>query len=227
MSGPQGIRPRLGFSPTSPHAAAGTRNEPAPSPPCATGTARAATSAAAPELEPPGSRSRSHGLRVTPYLGDSPTRLSPSSGAVVSPSVTSPAARNRRIRSRSWGATTPSPSSARLPAKNGTPSAMGPMSLMRNGTPANGPAASWASAGSNGGSARAFSAASARSSAARAASSTSAAVTSPLASSSRSPVASWRTYSLISMAVLPVVRQPLPGPPEIAIAFPAALAWVT
>ena len=42
------------------------RIEPPPSLPCATGTMPAATAAAAPPEEPPGVRSRSHGLRVGP-----------------------------------------------------------------------------------------------------------------------------------------------------------------
>ena len=101
MSGPHGVRPRLGLSPTSPQQDAGIRIEPAPSLPCAIGTAPAATSAAAPPLEPPTPRSRFHGLRVGPCLTDSVAKPRPISGTVVSPSVTSPAARNRVIRSLS------------------------------------------------------------------------------------------------------------------------------
>ena len=52
--GPTGTQPRLGFRPTSPHAAAGTRIEPPESVPCAIGTMPEATAAAAPPLEPPG-----------------------------------------------------------------------------------------------------------------------------------------------------------------------------
>ena len=66
MSGPQGVRPRVGLSPITPQHAAGTRSEPAPSEPCAIGTAPAATSAAEPPLEPPALRSGSYGLRVGP-----------------------------------------------------------------------------------------------------------------------------------------------------------------
>jgi hypothetical protein len=45
--------PRVGFSPTTPQHAAGTRPEPAVSVPSANGTTPRATSAAEPELEPP------------------------------------------------------------------------------------------------------------------------------------------------------------------------------
>jgi hypothetical protein len=41
------------LSPTSPVVLAGMRSEPPPSLPCATGTIRLATAAAAPPLEPP------------------------------------------------------------------------------------------------------------------------------------------------------------------------------
>src|SRR5205814_1680155 len=81
--GPLGVRPRVGFRPTSPQQAAGMRIEPAPSLPCASGTARAATSAAAPPLDPPTPRSGAHGLRVIPYRFDSVAKLRPNSGAVV------------------------------------------------------------------------------------------------------------------------------------------------
>ena len=64
--GPSGTRPREGFSPTSPHQAAGMRIEPPPSLAWAIGTARDATSAAAPPLDPPGPRAGSQGLRVGP-----------------------------------------------------------------------------------------------------------------------------------------------------------------
>src|SRR5690606_26862226 len=46
--GPCETRPRVGFSPTTPHLAAGSRTEPPPSLPWATGTRPAATAAAAP-----------------------------------------------------------------------------------------------------------------------------------------------------------------------------------
>ena len=49
-----GMRPRDGFRPTSPVAAAGMRTEPPPSDPGANGSSPAATATAAPPLEPPG-----------------------------------------------------------------------------------------------------------------------------------------------------------------------------
>ena len=52
--------------PTTPHSAAGWRIEPPVSVPSASGAIEAATAAAEPPLEPPGTRSRSHGLRVGP-----------------------------------------------------------------------------------------------------------------------------------------------------------------
>ena len=51
--GPSGFRARVGFIPTSPQHAAGTRMEPPPSFACAIGTTPAATAAAEPPLEPP------------------------------------------------------------------------------------------------------------------------------------------------------------------------------
>src|SRR5262245_48215555 len=119
MSGPHGTRPRLGLRPTRPQQAAGIRMDPAPSLPWATGTAPAATRAAAPPLDPPTPRSRSHGLRVGPYLTDSVEKLIAISGTVVRPRVTRPAARKRAIRSLSRRAT--APRRARLPRENGIP----------------------------------------------------------------------------------------------------------
>ena len=65
-SGPSEVRPRLGFSPTSPQQLAGILIEPPPSFACAIGTMPAATAAADPPLEPPGERPRSQGLCVGP-----------------------------------------------------------------------------------------------------------------------------------------------------------------
>ncbi len=56
------IRPRVGFSPTSPQQDAGIRIEPPPSDPWATGTSPAATAAPAPPDEPPAIRVGSHGV---------------------------------------------------------------------------------------------------------------------------------------------------------------------
>ena len=61
--------PIVGFHPTSPHIDAGMRTEPPPSDDVAIGTRPAASAAADPPLEPPGVRSRFHGLRVAPNTG--------------------------------------------------------------------------------------------------------------------------------------------------------------
>ncbi len=62
--GPGLTRPRLALKPTSPHALAGIRSEPPPSEPWAAGTMPDATAAAAPPLDPPADRLRSHGVRA-------------------------------------------------------------------------------------------------------------------------------------------------------------------
>src|SRR5207244_3854786 len=56
--------------PTMPHSAAGWRIEPPVSVPSAQGASPAATAAALPPEEPPGTRSRSHGLRTGPYAAE-------------------------------------------------------------------------------------------------------------------------------------------------------------
>ena len=81
-SGAFETRPREAFRPTRPQHAAGIRSEPPPSLPCAIGTIPAATAAAEPPDEPPGVRSRSHGLRVGPPRRGSVTGRIPHSGSV-------------------------------------------------------------------------------------------------------------------------------------------------
>ena len=83
-----GTRPKLGFKPQTPHQAAGSRMLPPESLPSASGDAPAATTAAAPEDEPPGARVASRGLTVRPCAGLS-------ASAVVIPVTTAPAARKR------------------------------------------------------------------------------------------------------------------------------------
>ncbi len=78
--------------------------EPAPSAASAAGTIPAATAAAEPPLEPPGVRPVSHGLRVTPHVTDSVNGQRPSSGIVVLPTMTAPAARSRATTAASSGA---------------------------------------------------------------------------------------------------------------------------
>lgn len=77
------------------------RIEPPPSLPCAAGTIPAATAAAAPPDDPPGVRSRSHGLRVGPKRRGSVTGRIPTSGALVTPTITKPASLIRRTAKES------------------------------------------------------------------------------------------------------------------------------
>ena len=56
----------MGFRPTIPHSEAGWRIEPPVSVPIAQGAVPAATAAALPPLEPPGTRSRSQGFCTGP-----------------------------------------------------------------------------------------------------------------------------------------------------------------
>ena len=95
--GPSGVRPRLGFSPTRPQLDAGMRSEPAPSLPLGEGNRPRGTRAAAPRSTRPTPRPSAHGLLVGPWSSDSVEKLRLSSGAVVWPSVTRPAARKRAI----------------------------------------------------------------------------------------------------------------------------------
>ena len=63
-SGAEEIRPRVGLIPNSPHTLDGIRIDPPPSLPWAAGASPAATAAAAPPLDPPADRDRSHGVRA-------------------------------------------------------------------------------------------------------------------------------------------------------------------
>ncbi len=133
--GSRGTRPVCGLSPNRPQHAAGMRIEPAPSAPSAAGTSPAATAAAEPPLEPPGVRSRSHGLRVTPQVADSVNGHRPSSGIVVLPTTTMPASRSRRTTSASEGARrviAPVPRLVTWPSRSIS-------SLTASGTPSSGP----------------------------------------------------------------------------------------
>src|SRR5687768_10880821 len=89
------MRPWLGFMPTRPANAAGIRVEPPPSLAVPQGMRPAATAAAVPPDEPPGVRSRSHGLRVIPHALVFVKLSVPNSGAAVLPIGTAPAARRR------------------------------------------------------------------------------------------------------------------------------------
>ena len=73
--GDLGTSPKVGLIPTTPQKADGTRIEPTPSVPIASGPHPAATEAAAPPLDPPLVRSRFQGLRVMPDTGLSAVNL--------------------------------------------------------------------------------------------------------------------------------------------------------
>ena len=64
-----GTTPKLVFSPNRPQACAGQRIEPPRSEPSSKALKPQATATAAPPEEPPGERSRSHGLEVRPKIG--------------------------------------------------------------------------------------------------------------------------------------------------------------
>src|SRR5437762_8695721 len=77
------MRPKVGFSPKMPAHEAGIRMEPPPSVPIASGPSPAATAALAPPLEPPGVRSRFHGLRVMPNSRLWVAPIQPKAGVLV------------------------------------------------------------------------------------------------------------------------------------------------
>ena len=84
------MRPRVGFKPTVPQAAAGIRIDPPPSLACAIGTALDATADPAPPLEPPVERSVSHGLRVGLKALGSVVIINPNSGVADFPQMSVP-----------------------------------------------------------------------------------------------------------------------------------------
>src|SRR5437588_9845936 len=87
-------RPYVGFTPATPHGVAGCRTRPPVSVPSAQITSPAATAAAEPALEPPGTRSRSHGLCVGKNPEFSPEDPMANSSQFVLPTSTDPAARS-------------------------------------------------------------------------------------------------------------------------------------
>ncbi len=86
----------MGFTPTTPQKAAGCLTEPPVSEPSAIRTAPAATAAADPPEEPPGTRDGSTGLRVAPYALCSVEEPIANSSMFVLPTTTAPASRSRR-----------------------------------------------------------------------------------------------------------------------------------
>src|SRR5215218_5967441 len=126
------MRPRDGLIPNSPQQDAGIRIDPPPSDPCASGSTRAATCAAAPPLEPPGVRSVFHGLRQAPLSSDSVTAVEPNSGVFVLPTTMNPAPLSRRTSAASAPGTFPA--NGRDEYVVGTP-ATSVRSLIAIGTP--------------------------------------------------------------------------------------------
>lgn len=133
--GANDTRPRAGFNPNTPDAAAGNRIDPPPSVPNAADTNPAATAAADPPLDPPGENPDPHGFRVTPPESDSVNGHRHNSGARVRPTTTAPAARNRDTTSASRSATRVT---ASVPDVVGNP-ARSVSSFTATGTPNNAP----------------------------------------------------------------------------------------
>src|SRR5581483_3358697 len=122
--------------PTTPHSAAGWRMLPPVSEPSAYGASPAATAAADPPEEPPGTRSRSHGLRVGKNAEFSVEEPIANSSMFVLPTITAPASNSRRTTVASYGAT--KCSSIFEPQVVGAPRVT-IRSLIATGTPSSGP----------------------------------------------------------------------------------------
>src|SRR3954463_10712871 len=119
-----------------PQRAAGWRIEPPVSVPMAQGALPAATAAAEPPLEPPGTRSRSHGLRTGPKPEFSFDEPMANSSMLVLPSTGAPASTNRCTAVAVYGGLYPA--RMRDPAVLGTPSTQ-KRSFTARGTPPRGP----------------------------------------------------------------------------------------
>ena len=122
----------MGFIPTTPQSAAGCRIEPPVSVPSASGASPAATAAAEPPLDPPGTMRASHGLCVVPKAECSVDEPIANSSMLVLPSGINPAARAR--------VTTPASYSGRCPSRIREPAVVSSprtqrMSLSAIGTP--------------------------------------------------------------------------------------------
>src|SRR5918994_645714 len=135
LGGYCGTKPNDGLNPKMPQNAAGMRTEPAPSLPCASGPSPAATAAAAPPLDPPGVFARFHGLNEGPNTRFPESPFQPSSGVLVFPSMTAPAAYSRSTTGASSSGTQLAsinePRAVRIPR-------VGVRSLMDIGIPASG-----------------------------------------------------------------------------------------
>ena len=99
------MRPYVGFSPTTPQSDAGCRTLPPVSVPRAQTASPAATAAAEPPLEPPGTRSRSHGLCTGPNAEFSLDEPIANSSQFVLPTSTAPAPASRAHAVASYGGT--------------------------------------------------------------------------------------------------------------------------
>src|SRR5438874_13462546 len=97
--------PYVGFSPTTPHSDAGWRTLPPVSVPRAQITSPAATLAADPPEDPPGTVSRSHGLRVGKNPEFSVEEPMANSSQFVLPTSTEPPAFRRAHTVQSYGGT--------------------------------------------------------------------------------------------------------------------------
>src|SRR6185437_9294100 len=109
-----------GFNPQIPLKCAGTRIDPPPSLPTPPADMPQVIAAASPPLDPPGVRSRSHGLLLRPYRSLSVSHAMSSSGVLVTPRIMAPVLRNRSTRGASCAATVPArrrvPDSTFIPA---------------------------------------------------------------------------------------------------------------
>jgi hypothetical protein len=90
-----GTSPRVGFTPTIPANAAGTRPEPAVSVPMPMSAMPSATATAEPELEPPDTYSGRHASRTAPCGLRVPTSPVANWSRFVLPRTTAPAATSR------------------------------------------------------------------------------------------------------------------------------------
>src|SRR5713101_2460276 len=97
------MRPYVGFNPITPHSEAGWRTDPPVSEPSATGTIPAATAAADPPDEPPGTRVGSHGFFTGPNAEFSFDDPIANSSQFVLPMMTAPESSNRSITVALYG----------------------------------------------------------------------------------------------------------------------------
>src|SRR4029077_17142290 len=101
-------RPYVGLMPTTPHRDAGWRTETPASEPSAAGTAPAATSAAEPPDEPPGTRVLSNGWSERPYAECAVAVPMPPSPQFFFPAIRAPAAFSFATAVASYGERYPS-----------------------------------------------------------------------------------------------------------------------